>query len=275
MATDELLPLYDTIAQCNRCGFCQAGCPVFRTTGSEHSLGRGRQAVARALILGHMELTPEVAHALEDCLLCRGCTAHCFPGHQDRRDRPGHPPRLSQAPRPAPLAALPVPGDHGPQQAAGNRRAHGPVGQAARPDQAGREVRHPAPGGPALPDGGRAAAAHGRQALPARRPGAGARAPGSQAPHRLLRLLRHELRVPRGGGRHAARPGPQRLRRHHHGQHLLRPAGALLRRPRHGPGDRPQERRPHGRRGPRAGGRGLGLRQLQHPSQGIRRPAQG
>ena len=79
MATNELLPLYDTIAQCNRCGFCQAGCPVFRTTGSEHSLGRGRQAVARALILGHMELTPEVAHALEDCLLCRGCTAHCFP----------------------------------------------------------------------------------------------------------------------------------------------------------------------------------------------------
>jgi len=79
MATNELLPLYDTIAQCNRCGFCQAGCPVFRTTGSEHSLGRGRQAVARALILGHMELTPDVFHALEDCLLCRGCTAHCFP----------------------------------------------------------------------------------------------------------------------------------------------------------------------------------------------------
>jgi glycolate oxidase iron-sulfur subunit len=79
MATNELLPLFDTIAQCNRCGFCQAGCPVFRTTGEEHSLGRGRQAVARALILGKMELTPEVMHALEDCLLCRGCTAHCFP----------------------------------------------------------------------------------------------------------------------------------------------------------------------------------------------------
>ena len=79
MATQELLPLFDTIAQCNRCGFCQAGCPVFRTTGSEHSLGRGRQAIGRALILGHMELTPDVAAALEDCLLCRGCTAHCFP----------------------------------------------------------------------------------------------------------------------------------------------------------------------------------------------------
>ena len=79
MATTELLPLYDTIAQCNRCGFCQAGCPVFRVTGQEHSLARGRQAIARGLILGNLELTPEVFHALEDCLLCRGCTAHCFP----------------------------------------------------------------------------------------------------------------------------------------------------------------------------------------------------
>ncbi len=80
MATPELLPLFDTIAQCNRCGFCQAGCPVFRVTGEEHSLARGRQAIARSLILGTMELSKEVIEALEDCLLCRGCTAHCFPG---------------------------------------------------------------------------------------------------------------------------------------------------------------------------------------------------
>src|ERR1035438_5962599 len=80
MATPELLPYFDTIAQCNRCGFCQAGCPVFRVTGEEHSLARGRQAIARALILGNLDLSPEVIGALEDCLLCRGCTAHCFPG---------------------------------------------------------------------------------------------------------------------------------------------------------------------------------------------------
>ena len=80
MATPELLPHFDTIAQCNRCGFCQAGCPVFRVTGEEHSLARGRQAIARSLILGTMDLNAEVIEALEDCLLCRGCTAHCFPG---------------------------------------------------------------------------------------------------------------------------------------------------------------------------------------------------
>jgi glycolate oxidase iron-sulfur subunit len=80
MTTPELLPLFDTIAQCNRCGFCQAGCPVFRVTGEEHSLARGRQSIARSLILGTMDLSHEVMGALEDCLLCRGCTAHCFPG---------------------------------------------------------------------------------------------------------------------------------------------------------------------------------------------------
>jgi len=79
MAMTELLPLYDLIAKCNRCGFCQAGCPVYRVTGSEHSLARGRWAVARGLVLGEIELSPEAVRALDDCLLCRGCTAHCFP----------------------------------------------------------------------------------------------------------------------------------------------------------------------------------------------------
>jgi glycolate oxidase iron-sulfur subunit len=79
MSTPELEALHDTIAKCNRCGFCQAGCPVFRVTGEEHSLSRGRLALARGLMLGELEVTAEVAQALEDCLLCRGCTAHCFP----------------------------------------------------------------------------------------------------------------------------------------------------------------------------------------------------
>jgi glycolate oxidase iron-sulfur subunit len=39
-------------------------------------------AIARGLILGQFELSPEVLRALDDCLLCRGCTAHCFPALQ-------------------------------------------------------------------------------------------------------------------------------------------------------------------------------------------------
>jgi glycolate oxidase iron-sulfur subunit len=79
MSVPGLEALHETIAKCNRCGFCQAGCPVFRVTGEEHSLSRGRMAIARGLMLGALDLTSEVVQALEDCLLCRGCTAHCFP----------------------------------------------------------------------------------------------------------------------------------------------------------------------------------------------------
>ncbi len=79
MGIGELLPLQEAIAKCNRCGFCQAGCPVYRVTGEEGSVSRGRMALARGLMLGELDLTPEVMEALEDCLLCRGCTAHCFP----------------------------------------------------------------------------------------------------------------------------------------------------------------------------------------------------
>jgi glycolate oxidase iron-sulfur subunit len=84
MAIAELVPLQDAIAKCNRCGFCQAGCPVYRVTAQEHSLARGRLSIARGLMLGELDLTAEVAAALDDCLLCRGCTAHCFPAlHTD------------------------------------------------------------------------------------------------------------------------------------------------------------------------------------------------
>ena len=83
MAITELLPLYDLIAKCNRCGFCQAGCPVYRVTGSEHSLARGRWAVARGLVLGEIELTPDAIHALDDC----SRTRLRQPAQQARRER--------------------------------------------------------------------------------------------------------------------------------------------------------------------------------------------
>ena len=132
MAIPELLPLHDLIAKCNRCGFCQAGCPVFRVTGEEHSLSRGRLAVARGLMLGNLELTPEVMHALEDCLLCRGCTAHCFPALKTDEIVTDDPPRLPEPPRPADVAADPVPVGPGGQHEAGVGRPHGASGPSAR-----------------------------------------------------------------------------------------------------------------------------------------------
>lgn len=70
---------YEEIAHCNRCGFCQAACPVFRSTGHEGGVARGRLALLRALIENRISWNPELEAPLYDCLLCGACTSNCFP----------------------------------------------------------------------------------------------------------------------------------------------------------------------------------------------------
>ena len=70
---------YDEIAHCNKCGFCQVACPVFRATGHESGVARGRLALLRAIIEGRLDWSPEIEAPLFDCLLCGACTSNCFP----------------------------------------------------------------------------------------------------------------------------------------------------------------------------------------------------
>lgn len=70
---------YEDVAHCNRCGFCQTACPVFRSTGVESGVARGRLALLRALIEHRIEWTPELEDPLYTCLLCGACTGNCFP----------------------------------------------------------------------------------------------------------------------------------------------------------------------------------------------------
>ncbi len=70
---------YDEIAQCNRCGFCQVACPIFRSTGHESGVARGRLALLRAVIEDRLDWSKDIEEPLFDCLLCGACTANCFP----------------------------------------------------------------------------------------------------------------------------------------------------------------------------------------------------
>jgi len=70
---------YDEIARCNRCGFCQVACPIFRATGHEAGVARGRLALLRALIERRIDWDAELKEPLFACLLCGACTANCFP----------------------------------------------------------------------------------------------------------------------------------------------------------------------------------------------------
>jgi len=70
---------YDDLARCNRCGFCQVACPIFRATGHEAGVARGRIALLRALIERRLEWSREIEEPLYTCLRCGACTTNCFP----------------------------------------------------------------------------------------------------------------------------------------------------------------------------------------------------
>lgn len=76
---ERLRTIYDEVAKCNRCGFCQAVCPIFEVTKDERSVARGHNVHVRKLIEGDLELDRELRDPLFECLLCRSCVANCFP----------------------------------------------------------------------------------------------------------------------------------------------------------------------------------------------------
>jgi len=75
----DITEYYDEISQCNKCGFCQVACPIFRSTGHESGVARGRLALLRAIIEGRLDWDKELEEPLYDCLGCGACTANCFP----------------------------------------------------------------------------------------------------------------------------------------------------------------------------------------------------
>ncbi len=81
----ELLALYDEVAKCGRCGFCQPTCPVYTATKREPHVARGKNALFRNLVEGQTTLDADLRDAFENCLLCRACTANCFPAVETDR----------------------------------------------------------------------------------------------------------------------------------------------------------------------------------------------
>lgn len=75
----EFQSLHDHVVTCSKCGFCQPACPIFRATGREGHVARGKVALYRNIIEDRLEIGPPVKDAFSNCLLCRACTSACFP----------------------------------------------------------------------------------------------------------------------------------------------------------------------------------------------------
>ncbi|WP_310600525.1 (Fe-S)-binding protein [Desulfobulbus sp.] len=67
----------EQIAQCVRCGACQAHCPVYLETGREGSVARGKIVLAAAVLAGEAELDERLREEIGLCLLCGSCVAKC------------------------------------------------------------------------------------------------------------------------------------------------------------------------------------------------------
>jgi glycolate oxidase iron-sulfur subunit len=79
-APEEFRTLGDHVMTCSKCGFCQPVCPIFRATGREAYVARGKVALYRNMLEDRLEIGPEVKEAFSNCLLCRACADNCFPG---------------------------------------------------------------------------------------------------------------------------------------------------------------------------------------------------
>src|ERR1700694_5642065 len=68
--------------RCIRCAACLTSCPTYVITHKEEEGPRGRIAILRALVEGHLDLTPDAMTHLDNCVLCEACTNVCPAGVQ-------------------------------------------------------------------------------------------------------------------------------------------------------------------------------------------------
>lgn len=75
-----LMKLDDKLADCMRCGLCQAVCPVFGATQKEADVTRGKLALLDNLAHKLIQDADAVEEKLNRCLLCGSCQANCPSG---------------------------------------------------------------------------------------------------------------------------------------------------------------------------------------------------
>ena len=78
--TKLMQELEDQLVVCMRCGMCQAVCPLFRETGLEADVARGKLALLDGLLQEMFKDPQGVYDRLNKCLLCGSCAANCPSG---------------------------------------------------------------------------------------------------------------------------------------------------------------------------------------------------
>jgi len=81
-ATDKLAQYREQMLRCNRCGYCQAACPVYDVLRREPMTARGRIQLLRALSEGRLPLSDMLSRLVYCCTDCQSCLVSCPGGVQ-------------------------------------------------------------------------------------------------------------------------------------------------------------------------------------------------
>ncbi len=71
---------YTNMQACVRCGLCNSVCPTYQQSFLEYEGPRGRIAMAKALVEGHLDITDDLVAHWDTCILCDACSAICPAG---------------------------------------------------------------------------------------------------------------------------------------------------------------------------------------------------
>jgi len=76
----ELSHFKEQINKCSKCGLCQSVCPIYKITGNECAVSKGKFVMLDGVIKGNLKLNKNINKYLEMCLKCGKCSDFCPSG---------------------------------------------------------------------------------------------------------------------------------------------------------------------------------------------------
>lgn len=69
--------LDDALANCMKCGNCQAVCPIYKEIHLETAVARGKISLMQAVLHGELPISEAFDSIMSQCLNCKTCSANC------------------------------------------------------------------------------------------------------------------------------------------------------------------------------------------------------
>lgn len=73
----KLKDFAEDINKCSKCGLCQSVCPVYKLTGNDCAVSRGKFVMLDGVLKGDLELNANIEKYLDMCLKCGKCKNFC------------------------------------------------------------------------------------------------------------------------------------------------------------------------------------------------------